>query len=73
MKYLLLLIIKFYQLFISPILGNNCRFLPTCSEYSYESIQKYGFFKGLKLSIKRISKCHPWHKGGYDPVPPQTH
>ncbi|MDC9715281.1 MAG: membrane protein insertion efficiency factor YidD [Gammaproteobacteria bacterium] len=69
MKYLLLIPIKFYQLFISPLLGSNCRFSPTCSQYSYDAVTEYGFFKGLSLSIKRIGKCHPWHDGGFDPVP----
>jgi putative membrane protein insertion efficiency factor len=69
MRYLLLMLIKFYQLFISPILGSNCRFQPTCSQYSYNAIQAHGFFKGLSLSLKRIGKCHPWHDGGFDPVP----
>ncbi|HIE77749.1 MAG TPA: membrane protein insertion efficiency factor YidD [Candidatus Thioglobus sp.] len=69
MRYLLILPIKFYQLFVSPILGTNCRFSPTCSQYSVDAIKEYGFFKGLKLSIKRIGKCHPWHDGGFDPVP----
>ena len=69
MRYLLLIPIKFYQLFISPLLGSNCRFDPTCSHYAYSAISEYGFFKGLNLSIKRIGKCHPWHKGGLDPVP----
>ncbi|MBE8189562.1 MAG: membrane protein insertion efficiency factor YidD [Candidatus Thioglobus sp.] len=69
MRHLLLIPLRFYQLFISPLLGNNCRFSPTCSEYSHQAISKYGFFGGLKLSLKRISKCHPWHSGGWDPVP----
>ncbi len=70
MRYLLLIPIKFYQLFISPLLGNNCRFSPTCSQYAFEAVQTFGFFKGLNLSVKRISKCHPWHNGnGFDPVP----
>ncbi|MFP6776579.1 MAG: membrane protein insertion efficiency factor YidD [PS1 clade bacterium] len=69
MRYLLILPIKFYQLFVSPIMGTNCRFSPTCSQYSLDAIKEYGFFKGLKLSIKRIGKCHPWHDGGFDPVP----
>ena len=69
MRHLLLMLIKFYQLFISPILGSNCRFQPTCSQYSYDAIQAHGFFKGLSLSLKRIGKCHPWHDGGFDPVP----
>ena len=66
---LIIVIIKFYQFFISPILGQNCRYLPTCSEYSIQSIKKFGFFKGTFLSLKRISKCHPWGNHGYDPVP----
>ena len=67
--YPLIIIIKFYQFFISPILGQNCRYLPTCSEYTLKSLQQFGFIKGLKLSLKRISKCHPWGSHGYDPVP----
>ena len=69
MRYLLLIPIKFYQLFISPLLGSNCRFNPTCSQYAYDAIKQHGFFKGALLSTKRIGKCHPWHEGGYDPVP----
>ena len=60
--------IKFYQFFLSPLIGSNCRFLPTCSEYSIESIKKLGLIKGSYLSIKRILKCHPLGKKGYDPV-----
>ena len=70
--YFLISIIRIYQLFISPILGQNCRYLPTCSEYSIESIKKFGFFRGIFLSLKRISKCHPWGNHGYDPVPNRT-
>ena len=69
MKYLLLLPIRFYQKFISPLLGPHCRYSPTCSQYAYEAISKYGFFKGGFLAVKRILRCHPWHEGGYDPVP----
>lgn len=69
MKYILMGIIKLYQLFISPLLGANCRFIPTCSQYAMEALQKYGALKGSLLALKRISKCHPWHEGGYDPVP----
>lgn len=69
MKYLILKLIKFYQKFISPILGKNCRFYPTCSSYTYEAIEEYGILKGLYLGIKRILKCHPFNKGGYDPLP----
>ncbi len=61
--------IKIYQFFMSPILGQNCRYLPTCSEYSIESLKKFGIVKGIFISIKRISKCHPWGDHGYDPVP----
>jgi len=69
MRYLLLIPIKFYQLFISPLLGSNCRFQPTCSQYAYDSVQEHGLIKGFTLSAKRIGKCHPWHEGGFDPVP----
>jgi uncharacterized protein len=63
------LIIRIYQLSISPILGQNCRYTPTCSQYSIEAIHKHGPFKGGWLSIKRIFSCHPWGKHGHDPVP----
>ena len=66
---ILIKVIKIYQFFISPILGQNCRYLPTCSEYSIQSFQQFGIVKGFVLSIKRISKCHPWGNHGYDPVP----
>lgn len=64
-----ILSIRFYQVVISPLTPATCRFEPTCSHYSAEAIQKHGVFKGIWLSIKRISKCHPWGKSGYDPVP----
>ena len=60
--------INLYKYLISPLLGNNCRYLPTCSEYTKESIIKYGVVKGSWLGLKRIVKCHPWGKGGYDPI-----
>jgi putative membrane protein insertion efficiency factor len=69
MKYLLIIPIKFYQKVISPMFGSNCRFQPTCSAYSLEAVEKYGFFKGGYLAIKRIFSCHPWGKSGYNPVP----
>lgn len=70
MKKVLLYIIKFYQICLSPYKRvSSCRFYPTCSQYTYEAIQKYGAVKGGYLGLKRISKCHPFHKGGYDPVP----
>ncbi|HEX7847065.1 MAG TPA: membrane protein insertion efficiency factor YidD [Chitinophagaceae bacterium] len=62
-------LIKIYQLIISPWLGPKCRFTPTCSHYSVEAFKKHGVFKGLWLTIKRISRCHPWGGSGYDPVP----
>ncbi|WP_432714705.1 membrane protein insertion efficiency factor YidD [Pedobacter sp.] len=64
-----LLLIKLYQLLISPLLGSNCRYTPTCSQYGVEAITKYGPFKGLWLTLKRIGRCHPWGKHGHDPVP----
>ena len=63
------LFIRVYQLIISPLLGSNCRFIPTCSEYAMESLKEYGLIKGIFLSIKRIGKCHPWGSHGYDPIP----
>lgn len=68
MKIILLYLIRFYQKGISPFLMPHCRFYPTCSEYSFESIKRHGFIKGLFLSIIRIGKCHPFHDGGFDPV-----
>ena len=61
--------IKLYQLFISPFIGNRCRFHPSCSTYALEAVTEHGAIKGSILSIKRISRCHPWSDGGYDPVP----
>jgi uncharacterized protein len=61
-------LINIYKYLISPLLGNNCRFLPTCSEYTKESIIKFGLVHGVWLGLKRIVKCHPWGKGGYDPI-----
>jgi uncharacterized protein len=64
-----ILVIKLYQWIISPLLGPKCRFTPTCSQYAIEALKKYGVFKGTWLSVKRISRCHPWGGHGYDPVP----
>ena len=61
-------LINIYKYLISPLLGNNCRFLPTCSEYTKESIIKFGLVKGVWLGLKRIVRCHPWGKGGHDPI-----
>ncbi|WP_407306038.1 membrane protein insertion efficiency factor YidD [Desulfosporosinus sp. SB140] len=68
MKCLLVLVLRFYQKFISPLKGQTCRFYPTCSEYSIQALQKYGLFRGSYKSIVRILKCHPFHPGGHDPV-----
>jgi len=65
----LILLIRGYQLVISPLLGSNCRFMPTCSEYAMESLKAYGLIKGTFLTVKRIGKCHPWGGHGYDPIP----
>ena len=62
-------IIGLYRYLVSPILGPNCRYTPTCSEYSQEAVMKFGVFKGGWIAIKRILSCHPWGKDGYDPVP----
>lgn len=71
LKKIILNLIKIYQKLISPILGKNCRFIPTCSVYTYKAIEIHGVIKGIYLGIKRILKCHPFNKGGYDPVPPK--
>jgi len=62
-------LIKFYQYSISPLIGSNCRYTPTCSHYSVEAVEKHGPLKGGWLSIKRIASCNPWGGSGYDPVP----
>ena len=67
-KSILVSLIRFYQLCISPLLGKNCRYYPTCSQYAIEAIEKKGIVHGLWLAVKRICRCHPWHDGGYDPV-----
>lgn len=68
----IILIIKLYQIIISPLLGSNCRYQPTCSQYSVQALKEWGIFYGLFLSLKRIVRCHPWGDSGYDPVPPKT-
>jgi len=69
MKSLALWVIHFYQRIISPLLPPSCRFTPSCSYYTYQAIERYGFLKGGWLGIKRILRCHPFNPGGYDPVP----
>jgi putative membrane protein insertion efficiency factor len=72
MKRLLLLAIRGYQIALSPFFGTQCRFYPTCSHYAVEAITTHGALNGTWLTIKRILKCHPWHAGGVDPVPPPS-
>ncbi|MDF9407751.1 MAG: putative membrane protein insertion efficiency factor [Pelotomaculum sp. PtaB.Bin013] len=68
MRKLLILLIRFYQVVISPLKMPTCRFYPTCSHYALQAVQKYGIIKGSFMAVKRIMKCHPFHPGGYDPV-----
>ncbi|MDO4393003.1 MAG: membrane protein insertion efficiency factor YidD [Bacillota bacterium] len=68
MKRLCILLIRAYQMFISPLFPKTCRFYPTCSAYFIQALEKYGFFKGSYLGIRRIMKCHPFNPGGYDPL-----
>jgi putative membrane protein insertion efficiency factor len=67
------LLIKGYSYLISPFMGNNCRYTPTCSAYTQEAVEIHGVIKGIWMGLKRISRCHPWHEGGYDPVPGKKH
>ena len=70
MRVLLTSLIRFYRYWLSPLLGSNCRFYPSCSCYAEEALNSHGVPRGLYLSARRILRCHPWHSGGYDPVPP---
>lgn len=69
MKKLLIALVRFYRKNISPLKQPSCRFTPTCSAYALEALQKYGAAKGAWLALRRLLKCHPFHKGGYDPIP----
>ncbi|MGZ4977282.1 MAG: membrane protein insertion efficiency factor YidD [Methylobacter sp.] len=69
MRFILIAILRFYKYFISPLLGNRCRFYPSCSSYSLEALQLHGAIIGSYLTLKRLLKCHPFHEGGIDPVP----
>ena len=68
MRTVLIWLIRLYQLLLSPWLGGRCRFAPSCSEYAQQAIQAHGSLRGLLMAIRRLSRCHPWHAGGYDPV-----
>jgi uncharacterized protein len=69
MRFIAEILIRTYQWTLSPMLGQNCRFYPTCSNYALEAIQRFGVLRGGWLAARRIGRCHPWHAGGYDPVP----
>jgi len=69
MKGLALSLIRLYQLTLSQVMPPSCRFIPSCSQYTYEAILKFGIFKGVWLGTKRLARCHPLHPSGYDPVP----
>lgn len=73
MRRLLTFLISCYQACLSPFLGNNCRFYPSCSAYAKEAIAVHGVIKGCHLALLRLCRCHPWHEGGADPVPPCSH
>jgi hypothetical protein len=68
-KTIALFLIRLYQTLISPMLPASCRFIPSCSEYTYQAIERYGIVRGGWLGLRRISRCHPWNPGGFDPVP----
>lgn len=69
MRRFFILLISIYRYLVSPFLGANCRFYPTCSCYAQQAIQNHGVFSGSWLTLRRLSRCHPWHEGGLDPVP----
>lgn len=73
MKKILILLIRGYRYFISPLFPPSCRFQPTCSQYALTAIERHGSIKGSYLALRRILRCHPFHPGGYDPVPPCHH
>jgi putative membrane protein insertion efficiency factor len=70
MRPLLIGLITLYRWFVSPLLGPNCRFYPTCSSYALQAIEQHGALRGSWLALRRIGRCHPWNPGGVDPVPP---
>ena len=72
MQKIVIALIRGYQYLVSPFLGNHCRFHPSCSSYALGAMKEHGTWRGLSLAIKRLGRCHPWHEGGYDPVPEKT-
>lgn len=73
MRQLAVLFIRLYQILLAPLLGNVCRFEPSCSRYAIAVIERFGILRGSVLALKRIGRCHPWHPGGYDPPPLPPH
>ena len=69
MARVLIFLVRFYQLAISPLIGPHCRFYPTCSQYTIDAIKHHGPVAGIYMAVRRLSRCHPWHPGGFDPVP----
>jgi uncharacterized protein len=69
MTRLLVVLVAAYRYALSPMLGRSCRFHPSCSEYAQEALERHGALRGIWLALRRIGRCHPWHRGGYDPVP----
>ena len=69
MRQALIALIKLYRYAISPYLAPSCRYTPSCSSYAIEAVERFGIFRGSWMAVRRISRCHPWHEGGYDPVP----
>ena len=72
MQKIIISLIRAYQYLLSPFFGQHCRFYPSCSSYAVNAVQEHGVIKGLSLAIRRLGRCHPWHEGGYDPVPQNT-
>jgi len=70
MKTILVFLLRAYQLVLSPMLGQNCRFYPSCSHYAIEALRSHGAARGSVLTLRRVCRCHPWNEGGFDPVPP---
>ena len=73
MRTLLIALVQLYRWFVSPLLGRNCRFYPSCSSYALEALERHGAVRGSLLATRRICRCHPWNPGGFDPVPEPPH